>query len=228
MNCPRPRHGQFLNVAGQATKSRLTAGLASRAGSSLKQLTVLDCRGCRQKLLPPRHRRAQSFSGIAIRFTFFAELDDQDLFADVTEHDGMTWLNDVFELFLKPAADKPGYYEFQVNSANTRMDMFVPRRESYSYFRFKSKRPFHFESAVTVNGTLDDRTDVDRGWTVEGQIPWRDFIDTGGRPAVKEVWRFAICRYDYTQQGGNRNCRPARLCPKRTFTSMKTTQTCSS
>ena len=129
---------------------------------------------------------------------FFAELDDQDLFADVTEHDGMTWLNDVFELFLKPAADKPGYYEVHVNPANTRMDMYVPRREPYSYFRFKSKRPFHFESAVTVNGTLENRTDVDRGWTVEGQIPWRDFIDTGGRPAVNEVWRFAICRYDYT------------------------------
>ena len=31
---------------------------------------------------------------------FFAEMDDHDLFADVVEHDGKTWDNDVFEIFL--------------------------------------------------------------------------------------------------------------------------------
>src|SRR5262245_60841451 len=50
---------------------------------------------------------------------FFADLEDGDLFADLTEHDAKTWLNDVFELFFKPAADKTAYYEFQVNAANT-------------------------------------------------------------------------------------------------------------
>src|SRR5271155_5016566 len=37
---------------------------------------------------------------------FFAEMEDHDLYADVTERNGMTWTNDVFELFFKPAADK--------------------------------------------------------------------------------------------------------------------------
>src|SRR5262249_2195040 len=60
------------------------------------------------------------------RLYFFADMDDSDLYADVTEHDGQTWDNDVFELFFKPAEDKPGYYEFQVNAANTKMDMFIP------------------------------------------------------------------------------------------------------
>jgi hypothetical protein len=41
---------------------------------------------------------------------FFADMEDGDLYADVTEHDGMCWDNDVFELFFKPADDKPGYY----------------------------------------------------------------------------------------------------------------------
>jgi hypothetical protein len=54
---------------------------------------------------------------------FFADMEDTDLYADVKEHDGQTWDNDVFELFFKPAADKPGYYEFQVNAAGTVMDM---------------------------------------------------------------------------------------------------------
>src|SRR3989442_1657878 len=33
---------------------------------------------------------------------FFAELEDHDLFADIVEHDGRTWLNDVFEMFFRP------------------------------------------------------------------------------------------------------------------------------
>ena len=45
---------------------------------------------------------------------FFAEMEDSDLFADVKEHDGNTWNNDVFELFFHPDRTKPGYFEFQV------------------------------------------------------------------------------------------------------------------
>src|SRR5262245_56135342 len=59
---------------------------------------------------------------------FFADMDDTDLCAQVIDHDGMLWFDDVFELFFKPAADKPGYYEFQVNAAGTTLDMLLPRR----------------------------------------------------------------------------------------------------
>src|SRR5438067_260908 len=40
---------------------------------------------------------------------FFADMEDADLYADITEHNGQLWNNDVFELFFKPADDKPGY-----------------------------------------------------------------------------------------------------------------------
>ncbi len=132
---------------------------------------------------------------------FFAEMDDADLFADVTEHDGQTWDNDVFELFFKPAKDKTGYYEFEVNAANTCFDMFVPKREKdFSFIeRQRKDGTFHVESKVALRGTLNQRDDRDRGWSVEGRIPWRDFLRTGGRPAPNEQWHFALCRYDYSK-----------------------------
>lgn len=128
---------------------------------------------------------------------FAAEMDDADLFADITEHDGKTWDNDVFELFFKPAVDKSGYYEFQVNAAGTVMDMFIPRREAGIFERHVKEGRFHVDAKVTLDGTLNTRTDVDRKWTVEGRIPWTDFLRTGGRPTPDEVWKFALCRYDY-------------------------------
>ncbi len=129
---------------------------------------------------------------------FFAEMEDTDLYADVLEHDGMTWDNDVFELFFKPADDKPGYYEFQVNAAGTIMDMFLPRRGAGGYKRFIKDGDFHIEAKVQLRGTLNNWHDKDEGWSVEGKIPWKDLLRTGGRPEPNEKWKFALCRYDYS------------------------------
>ena len=129
---------------------------------------------------------------------FSAEMEDWDVFANVTEQDGMIWMCDVFELFLKPAKDKPGYYEFEVNAANAKLDMFLPSRGSGGYGRHAKERLFHMESSVQVHGTLNNWGDKDKGWTVEGRIPWRDFLPTGGRPAPGEVWMHTLCRYDYS------------------------------
>lgn len=129
---------------------------------------------------------------------FFAELDDTDLYADVAEPDGQTWDNDVFELFFKPAVEAPGYYELQVSAAGTKLDMFLPRRGAGGYNRFKAEGRFRWQAVVQLHGTLNRWQDTDEGWSVEGRIPWTDFLRTGGRPAVGERWKFALCRYDYS------------------------------
>jgi hypothetical protein len=128
---------------------------------------------------------------------FAAEMEDTDLYADIKEHNGMCWLNDVFELFFKPAEDKVAYYEFQVNAANTQLEMFLPSRGAGGYGRFHHGR-LGIESAVVLKGTLNEWQDKDTGWTVEGRIPWTGFQATGGKPNAGDKWRFALCRYDYS------------------------------
>jgi hypothetical protein len=129
---------------------------------------------------------------------FCAEMEDVDLYADVKEHNGMCWTNDVFELFFKPAEDKLPYYEFQVNALNTVLEMYLPSRGAGGYQRFAPLGNLGMESAVKLDGTLNDWTDKDKGWTVEGRIPWKAFEATGGRPKPGAKWRFALCRYDYS------------------------------
>ena len=133
------------------------------------------------------------------RFLYFsAEMEDQDLYADITEQDGMAWLNDVFELFFKPADERPGYYEFQVNAANTKLDMYLPSRGAGGYQRFARSQDFQMDTAVVRAGTLNQWQDKDQGWQVEGRIPWTDFKATGGAPQSGDQWKFALCRYDYS------------------------------
>lgn len=137
---------------------------------------------------------------------FLAAMEDRDLFADVTEHDGEIWNNDVFELFFKPSVDRPEYYEFEINAAGAVLDMLVPHQDgNLADVIGESLRrdEFHVEAKVVTRGTLDKRDDRDSGWSVEGRIPWSDFAATGGRPAAGDEWRFALCRYDYTGEAGD-------------------------
>jgi hypothetical protein len=133
------------------------------------------------------------------RYLYFAaEMEDSDLFADVKERNGILWDNDVFELFFKPSAERRMYYEFQVNALNARLELFLPSRGSGGYRRFAKEPSLGMESAVRLQGTLNDWHDTDTGWTVEGRIPWSAFRPTGGRPRPGTKWRFALCRYDYS------------------------------
>src|SRR5690606_9347068 len=68
---------------------------------------------------------------------FFAELPDADLNAVVKEHDGQVWTDDAFELFFKPAAKKPAYYEFNFNPLNAVMDMLLAKRNDGGWERYR-------------------------------------------------------------------------------------------
>ena len=50
---------------------------------------------------------------------------------------------------------------------------------------------------MKLRGTLNKRDDEDKGWSVEGRIPWTDFVRTGGRPVPGEEWKLNLCRFDY-------------------------------
>ncbi|MFO0822792.1 MAG: carbohydrate-binding family 9-like protein [Gemmataceae bacterium] len=136
---------------------------------------------------------------------FFADMEDSDLFADVTEHDGELWNNDVFELFFRPDAEKLGYYEFQVNAAGAKFDAFYPKYDIDKIVENSKKGKFHIDAKVKLQGKLRTKADAKRdeatkGWSVEGRIPWTDFSRTGGRPSIGETWKMNLCRFDYNKE----------------------------
>jgi hypothetical protein len=129
---------------------------------------------------------------------FLAEMEDADLYADVKEDNGMLWTNDVFELFFKPDDKQLGYYELQANPAGAILNMYLPSRGSGAYQRWKVGQKFDRTVKVQLDGTLNDFGDRDRGWTAEGRFGWSGFKHTGGAPKPGDVWRYSLCRYDYS------------------------------
>jgi hypothetical protein len=127
---------------------------------------------------------------------FAATMTDTELRAFGTKHNDRLWLGDVFELFFKPLADRPEYYEFQVNPRSTILELAFLYR-GFDFATLAARPPMGMHAVAVVDGTLDQPGDRDRGWSVEGRIPWSIFAPTGGRPALGASWRFALCRYDY-------------------------------
>ena len=129
-----------------------------------------------------------------------AAMNDNELRAHGTKRNDTLWDGDVFEMFFKPSVEKPAYYEFQANPRELVFECAFPRR-GQGPKDFTKAPILGNKAAVALNGTLDHPGDRDKGWTVEGRIPWTAFAPTGGKPKPGDEWRFAMCRYDYGPDG---------------------------
>lgn len=141
---------------------------------------------------------------------FAGVMQDADLYATVTKHDGNTWDDDVFELFVMPPkgfADpqrtgKP-YYEFEINALNTTFDLLFDGTgdQKRDFIAGIAREQFQWKTAVQLTGTLGDGPAGDAQWTVEGFLPWSDFAPTGGRPKAGDIWSGIFARYDFPSSG---------------------------
>lgn len=131
---------------------------------------------------------------------YAAEMNDAELRSFGEKRNEHLWNGDVFEMFLKPSRDRPEYYEFQANPRAVVFEVAFARRGPLPH-PFSEEPVLGHEAAAGLDGTLDHPGDVDRGWTVEGRIPWTAFAASGGKPKPGAVWSFALCRYDHGPEG---------------------------
>ncbi len=131
-------------------------------------------------------------------YLFFA-CEDQYITASERNRDGRPYLDDCAEIFLIPAPDSLDmHYGFELNlykASNDFIylaDIYQGRRGSvYSY------NP-EFEVEVTIDGTMNDNSDLDVGWTMEMAIPLKLFRGMDRFSPVKEgnKWAFLAIRQE--------------------------------
>ncbi|WP_263382185.1 carbohydrate-binding family 9-like protein [Granulicella arctica] len=129
-----------------------------------------------------------------------AELEEPDVKATLTQHDSIIFHDNDFELFLKPPLADPGYFEFEINALDTGWDLFLNKPYREHGHADNSWAIPGLQSAVSVQGTLNQSTDTDRGWTVELAIPWKAFttrLPTTG-PTPGSDWRINFSRVEWT------------------------------
>jgi hypothetical protein len=128
-----------------------------------------------------------------------AELEEPHVWATLTQHDSVIFHDNDFEVFLNPSGDSRNYFEFEINALNTSWDLFLPKPYREGGKADNSWDIPGLQTAVAVDGTLNDPSDRDRGWTVEIAIPWTAYASRAPvrRPAPGEEWRVNFSRVEW-------------------------------
>lgn len=124
------------------------------------------------------------------------DCDDKDIWGTFTNRDDKVYIEEVVEIFASPLCDLIRYYELNVSPRNVVFDSIVcdpidghPSVGTTSAWNWDGVR-----TAVIVDGTLDCRTDVDKGWTAELALPFAGLGRSTPKPG--ERWRLNLYRID--------------------------------
>lgn len=155
-------------------------------------------------------------------------VEEPQVHAKFKNHNDPIYYDNDVEFFI---AGRDAYYEFEINAYNTCYEVFFIWEADYEKSGFaqvpefarSELRPFngvgytthprgrrlgHFnwtfpgkQTAVHIDGTVNQDQDQDRGWTVELAFPWAGmkWLATDGRslpPRHGDVWRMDFSRFN--------------------------------
>ncbi len=153
----------------------------------------------------PRYRTRAKMLWDSDYFYFAAVLEEPHVWATLKQHDAVIFQDNDFEVFLNPSGDGLNYFEFEINALNTGWDLFLPKSYKKGGKADNSWEMPGLRTAVSINGTLNDPNDRDRGWTVEIAIPWTVFASRAPvvRPSVGDQWRVNFSRVEWRTEASS-------------------------
>lgn len=147
----------------------------------------------------PRFRTRAKMLWDDTYFYVAAEMEEPHVWATLTEHDSVIFRDNDFEVFLNPTGDGLQYFEFEINALNTGWDLYLAKPYKKQGKADNSWEIPGLKTAVAVQGTLNNPSDTDRGWTVEIAFPWSAFASRAPvkRPQPGDTWRVNFSRVQW-------------------------------
>lgn len=137
----------------------------------------------------------------------FFQAEDKFITARETKRDGQPYFDDCAELFLIPVPDSlDTHIGFELNLYKAANDfVFFNDFTPGNSIAMKSFNP-DYDVEVSIDGTVNNNSDIDKGWTMEMAIPLATF---GGLETLSPVqkgnrWAFLAVRQDRNDAEGNR------------------------
>jgi hypothetical protein len=76
-------------------------------------------------------------------------------------------------VFIDPNGDNHDYAEFEMNARNTTWDLLLTKPYKDAGRVLNAWEIVGLKTATHIDGTLNDPSDIDRGWTLEIKWPWK-------------------------------------------------------
>ena len=129
-----------------------------------------------------------------------AELEEPHVWATLIQHDSVIFYDNDFEIFIDPNGDNHEYYEIEINAFGTEWDLLLIRPYKDGAPAVNSWEIPGLKVAAHVDGTINDPSDTDRGWSVEIAFPWKVLKECAHRaapPADGDQWRINFSRVEW-------------------------------
>ncbi len=121
------------------------------------------------------------------------DVEDVDITAVYENRDDPTYRDDAVEIFLNPLPDQLDVYVgLEMNAPGVLYD-YLMYDARYALKRYDLQG---VQIGTDLRGTLNQRDDQDRGWSLEVAIPWENFADFGPAPEAGARWKANLNRWD--------------------------------
>jgi hypothetical protein len=151
----------------------------------------------------PAHRTSVRMLWDDNYFYVAAQLAEPHVWATLEHRDAVIYHDNDFEVFIDPDGDNHLYYELEINALGTEWDLMLIRPYRDGGPAVNAWDIQGLQTAVQVSGTLNDPSDVDKGWSVEIAFPWEVLAQAAGRDAPPEpadIWRVNFSRVQWDVQ----------------------------
>ncbi|HVJ82205.1 MAG TPA: carbohydrate-binding family 9-like protein, partial [Planctomycetia bacterium] len=158
----------------------------------------LDIEGDRKPA--PRHPTRMKMLWDDQALYIAARLEEPHVWGTIGKHDAVIFHDPDFEVFLDPDGDGRLYAELELNAKNATWDLLLPKPYQSGGRAIDAWEIAGLETAVSIEGTLNEPADVDRAWTVEIRWPWKGLKELTARPsppAVGDRWRINFSRVEW-------------------------------
>lgn len=133
-------------------------------------------------------------------FYVAAEMEEPHVWGTLLQRDTVIFYDNDFEVFIDPDWDTHNYYEFEINALNTVWDLLLAKPYRDQTMAIDSWDIAGLKTAVHIDGTINNPTDTDKGWTVEIAFPLNAMCEAknGQRPPIDgEQWRVGFSRVEW-------------------------------
>ena len=134
-----------------------------------------------------------------------AQLEEPHLWATIEERDAVIFQENNFEIFIDPDGDTHNYYELEINALKTFWDLMLTKPYRTGGRAINAWDIKGLEIGVDLQGTLNDPSDTDEGWTLEVAIPFDVLNETIGRgePEDGSQWKLNFSRVEWQTEAQN-------------------------
>ncbi|MBD3183237.1 carbohydrate-binding family 9-like protein [Candidatus Poribacteria bacterium] len=133
-------------------------------------------------------------------FYIGAQLEEPHVWATLTEHDSVIFYDNDFEIFIDPDGDSHQYYEIELNAFGTEWDLLLIKPYKDGGPAVDSWEIPGLKIGVYVDGTINNPSDTDKGWSVELAFPWEILSECAHRktpPENGDQWRINFSRVEW-------------------------------